>query len=69
MGTLAAAADASALFRPLGVEGDAFASMNGAAAIRLGYAAITWGSDGRKAIEDISAVGFHGIQLRADAVK
>ena len=39
-----------------------------ARAIRLGYAAITWGSDGRKAIEDVSAVGFHGIQLRADAI-
>jgi inosose dehydratase len=39
-----------------------------AGAIRLGYAAMTWGSDGRKAIEDISSVGFHGIQLRADAI-
>jgi len=39
-----------------------------ARAIHLGYAAMTWGSDGRKAIEDVSAVGFHGIQLRADAI-
>ena len=36
--------------------------------IHLGYAAITWGSDGRKAIDDIAAVGFHGVQLRADAI-
>src|SRR5215469_9087359 len=36
--------------------------------IRLGYAAMTWGSDGRKAIDDIAAVGFHGVQLRADAI-
>jgi inosose dehydratase len=36
--------------------------------IHLGYAAITWGSDGRKAIDDISAVGFHGVQLRSDAI-
>jgi inosose dehydratase len=68
-GALGAAAGASALFKPFGLQGSAFASANGAAAIRLGYAAITWGSDGRKAIDDISAVGFHGIQLRADAVK
>jgi inosose dehydratase len=61
-GTLAAATSASALLKP-------FESSSDSQAIRLGYAAITWGSDGRKAIEDISAVGFHGIQLRADAVK
>ena len=36
--------------------------------IHLGYAAMTWGSDGRKAIDDIAAVGFHGVQLRADAI-
>lgn len=43
-------------------------STHSAAAIRLGYAAMTWGSDGRRAIEDISSVGFHGIQLRGDAI-
>jgi len=36
--------------------------------IHLGYAAMTWGSDGRQAIDDIAAVGFHGVQLRADAI-
>jgi inosose dehydratase len=35
-----------------------------AASIRYGYAAITWGSDYGRAIEDIAASGFHGIQLR-----
>jgi inosose dehydratase len=35
--------------------------------IRLGYAAITWGGDDPKAIEDVSSVGFRGIQLRASA--
>ena len=46
-----------------------FDTPNSAArAIRLGYAAMTWGSDGRKAIEDVSTVGFRGIQLRADAI-
>jgi inosose dehydratase len=38
-----------------------------ASTIRLGYAAITWGGDDPKAIEDVSSVGFRGIQLRASA--
>jgi len=36
--------------------------------IRLGYASITWSGKDRQAIEDISALGFHGIQLRANAI-
>lgn len=36
-------------------------------AMKLGYAAITWGGDDPKAIDDVSAVGFKGIQLRASA--
>ena len=35
-----------------------------AGAIKFGYAAITWGGHDEQAIEDISAVGFPGIQLR-----
>jgi inosose dehydratase len=35
--------------------------------IRLGYAAITWGGNDEQAIQDISSVGFKGIQLRASA--
>lgn len=38
------------------------------ASIRFGYAAITWGDDDRRAIDDIADVGFRGIQLRASAV-
>jgi inosose dehydratase len=34
-------------------------------AVTLGYAAITWGEDTEKAIADVAAVGFKGIQLRA----
>lgn len=41
----------------------------GPAEIRFGYAAITWNGNDRQAIEDISALGFRGIQLRANAVK
>jgi len=40
----------------------------GADGIRFGYAAITWGGEDVKAIEDVSAVGFRGIQLRNTAV-
>ncbi len=39
------------------------------AEIRIGYAAITWGGNDRQAVDDISALGFHGIQLRANAIK
>ncbi len=39
------------------------------AEIHLGYAAITWNGNDRQAIEDIAALGFRGIQLRANAVK
>jgi inosose dehydratase len=35
--------------------------------MRFGYAAITWGADIDKAFDDISAVGFRGIQLRGEA--
>lgn len=37
--------------------------------IHLGYAAITWGGNDRQAIDDISDLGFHGIQLRANVIK
>src|SRR5256884_1530107 len=37
-------------------------------AIQFGYAAITWGGNDEQAIEDISALGFPGIQLRASVL-
>jgi inosose dehydratase len=37
------------------------------AGIRFGYTAMTWGDDEREAIDDIAAVGFAGIQFRANA--
>ncbi len=37
-----------------------------APSIRFGYAAITWGGNDRQAIEDVSALGFPGIQLRSN---
>lgn len=40
-----------------------------AADIKFGYAAITWGGEDLKAIEDIGEVGFRGIQLRSPIVQ
>jgi inosose dehydratase len=45
----------------------AFTREAAAASMKLGYAAITWGADIDKAMEDISAVGFKAIQLRGEA--
>lgn len=39
--------------------------LDAAASLEYGYAAITWGNDFRKAIDEIAAVGFRGVQLRA----
>jgi inosose dehydratase len=39
-----------------------------AADIRIGYAAITWGGNDLKAIEEISAVGYRGVQLRSNCI-
>jgi inosose dehydratase len=45
-----------------------FAAPGRMSSIRFGYAAITWGNEERQAIDDISAVGYPGIQFRANAV-
>ena len=37
--------------------------------IKLGYAAITWNGKDDQAIDDISSLGFHGIQLRSNVVE
>ena len=37
--------------------------------IHFGYASITWGGNDRQAIDDIAALGFPGIQLRANVLK
>lgn len=37
--------------------------------IHFGYASITWNGEDRQAIEDIAALGFPAIQLRANAIK
>jgi inosose dehydratase len=45
-----------------------FAASGHISGIRFGYAAMTWGTEERQAIDDITAVGFPGIQFRANAV-
>ena len=45
-----------------------YAASDHARNIRFGYTAMTWGNEERQAIEDIAAVGFPGIQFRANAV-
>jgi inosose dehydratase len=37
--------------------------------IRIGYASITWNGNDRQAIDDIAALGFRGIQLRANVIQ
>jgi inosose dehydratase len=37
--------------------------------LHIGYAAITWGGNDRQAIEDVSSVGFPGIQIRSNSVQ
>jgi inosose dehydratase len=44
-----------------------FGAPGGRASIRFGYTAMTWGNEERQAIDDIAAVGFPGIQFRANA--
>jgi inosose dehydratase len=46
----------------------AFASPGRMSNIRFGYTAMTWGNEERQAIDDIAAVGYPGIQFRANAV-
>lgn len=49
---------------PLSYLASTFAPEASAASLTYGYAAITWGKAFTEAIDDISAVGFRGIQLR-----
>jgi inosose dehydratase len=57
-----------ALAEPISSRLLALTSLGAADAIRFGYAAITWGGEDEKAIDDIAALGFPGIQLRASVL-
>lgn len=54
------------LYPPTDLSYFAVPISHGPPALRIGYASITWGGDDRKAIEDISSLGYPGIQLRAN---
>jgi inosose dehydratase len=41
----------------------------GPSEIHLGYASITWGGNDRQAIDEVSALGFRGIQIRSNALE
>jgi len=58
------AALTAAAFLPI----DLFAKPKGRTrfGLKFGYSAITWGGNDAKAIDDIAALGFEGIQLRAN---
>jgi inosose dehydratase len=45
-----------------------FAATGRLSGIRFGYTSMTWGNEERQSIDDIAAVGFPGIQFRANAV-
>jgi len=45
----------------------AFALFDAPAGIRYGYTAMTWGKEERQAVDDISALGYEGIQFRIEA--
>lgn len=52
---------------PLLASSDLLAAVLPASSIHYGYAAITWGDNIKQAIQEISGLGFSGIQLRANA--
>jgi inosose dehydratase len=57
------------LLAGMGVSFAGLASASdGTPGIQYGYAAMTWGKEEKQAIQDIAAVGFAGVQFRAEAV-
>jgi len=60
---------AEALYPPMDLSYFDTPISPGPSDIHFGYAAITWGGNDRQAIADIAALGFHGIQLRANVIK
>jgi inosose dehydratase len=64
-----AQAGPSLLYPPMDLSYFENSIHHGPANIKIGYAAITWGGNDTQAIEDIAALGYPGIQLRANVVK
>lgn len=61
-------ARASVLYPPVDLSSFGIPLYHGASEIRIGYASITWRGHDDQAIEDISSLGYPGIQLRANAL-
>ena len=64
-----AAAEHAPLYPPVGLEAFLAPVHRGDFSMRAGCAAITWNGKDTQAIEDIAALGYDGIQLRANAVE
>lgn len=67
--TLSGVATGLTLVRSTAGHGFAAPKAGSTSEIRIGYASITWGGKAQQAINDISALGYHGIQLRSDDIK
>jgi inosose dehydratase len=67
--TLRALARPCLLYPPRDLSYFAAPLDHGEAHIRIGYAAIAWNGKDNDAIEQISSLGYSGIQLRSNAVK
>lgn len=50
-------------------KGSYLASIRDVPGMRVGYSAITWGGNDIQAVQDISSLGFKGIQLRSNLLK
>lgn len=53
---------------PIAAARTAFEITPPAGDVKFGYAAITWGGDDQRAIDEIAALGFPGIQLRSNVL-
>jgi inosose dehydratase len=60
-------AGASLLLTGLGMEHLRAQTLTAPAGLQIAYSAITWGGNDTQAMTDISALGYRGIQLRANA--
>ncbi len=62
-------ADASVLYPPADLSSFDIPLHHGGFDLKVGYASITWHEHDTQAIDDISALGYPGIQLRANVLK
>lgn len=63
------AAPHALLYPPMDLSHFDVSVSRGPSAIKIGYAAITWNDKIEQAMDDISALGYRGVQLRANALR